>query len=131
MMYNKMVQSCFFSPKHVGVLDVNDRLVVGVTNHQVGQGAIEFFMQCQRDMSISRVCFKTNGNPYLVAGLEWLSRQLEGQSIETIPQIDYQVLIKELDIPVTQYPLALRILVVFKEIVILMKSKLGSEVQHS
>lgn len=131
MMYNKTVQDCFFAPRHVGRLDTNSHLVVCVTNHQAGQGTIEFYMQCQQDMSISRVCYKTNGNPYLVAGLEWLSRQLEGQSIEKILQIDYQVLIKELDIPVAQYPLALRIIGVFKEILVLMKNKLGSEVQHS
>ncbi|KTD03533.1 iron-sulfur cluster assembly scaffold protein [Fluoribacter gormanii] len=121
MMYNKIVRDCFFSPKHVGVVDLNDQLAVVVKNNQKGQGVIELYMQCNPDDTIVKACFKTNGNPYIIASLEWLCRQLEGMSIMTAPQIDYQLIVKELDIPVAQYPIALRIVDVYKEVLFLMK----------
>jgi nitrogen fixation NifU-like protein len=130
MMYNNTVRDCFFSPRHVGVIDLSHKLAVVFKNNQKGQGIIEFYMQCGQDRVIQKVCFKTNGNPYLIAGLEWLCRQLEDQSIDKIQQIDYQLLIKELDLPVTQYPLALTIIGVFKEILSLMKSRLPHEGKH-
>lgn len=123
MMYNEIIKDCFFSPQHVGVIDLNDEGAVVVKNSQKGQGTIEFYMQCGRDKLIQRVCFKSNGNPYLIAGLEWLCRRLEGRITDDVPQIDYQLLIKELNIPVAQSPLALRIAAVYKEILVLMKNK--------
>lgn len=123
MMYNKTVQSCFFSPQHIGVLDLNQDFSVAAKSQHKGQAMVEFYMQCGPDRFIRRACFKTNGNPYLIAGLEWLCRQLEGQSLDKLPPIDYQLLVKELDIPVTQYPLALRVVTIFKEILMLMNSR--------
>ena len=115
MMYNNTVRECFFYPRHAGVIDLSQDLVVVFKNNQKGQGNIEFYMQCGQDRVIQKIRFKTNGNPYLIAGLEWLGRQLEGQYIDAIRQIDYQLLINELDIPTPQYPLALRVVNVFKE----------------
>lgn len=123
MMYNKIVKSCFFLPQHIGVIDLNQEFSVVVKSQQKGQAMVEFYMQCGEDRLIRRACFKTNGNPYLIAGLEWLCRQLEGQSLNKLPPIDYQLLVKELDIPVTQYPLALRVVTIFKEILMLMNSR--------
>jgi nitrogen fixation NifU-like protein len=129
-MYNKTVLNYFFSPAHAGIIDLNDHTVV-VKNNQKKQGTIELYMQCGRDRVIQRVCFKTNGNPFLIAGLEWLCRQIEGKLIDELPPIDYQSLVNELNIPVTQYPLALRIFSVFKETLILMNNKLLPNEQHT
>lgn len=131
MMYNNTVYDYFFSPRHVGIIELNHDLVVVFKNKQKGQGTIEFYMQCGQDRLIQKVCFKANGNPYLIAGLEWLCRQLEGQSLDKVPPIDYQLLINELDIPVTQYPLALRVVHIFKESLILMNNRLPHEGRHS
>ncbi|USQ12565.1 iron-sulfur cluster assembly scaffold protein [Legionella lytica] len=130
MMYNKTVLDYFFSPAHVGIIDLNDHTVV-VKNNQKKQGTIELYMQCGQNRVIQRICFKTNGNPYLIAGLEWLCRQIEGKLIDELPPIDYQLLVNELSIPVTQYPLALRIFSVFKETLILMNNKLLPNEQHT
>lgn len=124
MMYNKTIKDYFFSPRHAGVIDLSRDFTVFVKNAQKGQGLIEFYLQCEPDGIIQRACFKTNGNPYLIAGLEWLCRQLEQQSIDKVLTIDFQLLIKELEIPVAQSPLALRIANVFKDVLILMKNKL-------
>ncbi|HHT0593101.1 TPA: iron-sulfur cluster assembly scaffold protein [Legionella anisa] len=121
MMYNRIVQDCFFSPRHIGDIDLNDHFAVVVKNSQKGQGTIELYVQCDSEGTIVRACFKTNGNPYVIASLEWLCRQLEGQTMDAVPQIDYQLIVKELDIPVAQYPIALRIIDVYKEALLLMK----------
>ncbi|MCW8397638.1 iron-sulfur cluster assembly scaffold protein [Legionella sp. PATHC038] len=123
MIYNKIVQDCFFSPRHVGLIDLSERFTVVVKNNQKGQGLIELYIQSNSDGTIVRACFRTNGNPYIIASLEWLCRQLEGQTTDTVPQIDYQLIVKELDIPVAQYPIALRIMDVFKEALLLIKDK--------
>lgn len=121
MMYNETVRECFFSPQHIGMLDLSNRFAVFVKNSQKGQGTIELYIQCTPDNTIIRACFKTNSNPYVIAGLEWLCRQLEGKSIATMPQIDYRLLIKKLDIPNAHYHIALRIIEMYQEIVYLMK----------
>lgn len=123
MMYNKIVQDYFFSPQHVGSIDNNDPFAAVFKSKQKDQGDIEVYLQSNLDRAIVRACFKTNGNPYLIAGLEWLCRQLEGQLIDTIPKINYQELIKILEIPVAQYPLALRVVHVGQEVLLLMKNK--------
>ncbi|KTD09192.1 putative iron-sulpher cluster proteins NifU [Legionella gratiana] len=127
MMYNKIVQDCFFWPKHVGVIDINHALAGVVKNSQKNQGTIEFYMQCDSEGIIIRACFKTNGNPYVIASLEWLCRQLEGKAVDDVPQIDYQLIIKSLDIPIAQYPIALRIVDIYKEVMLLMNKKVTSQ----
>lgn len=131
MMYNNTVYDYFFSPRHVGIIDLNHDFVIVCKNEQKAQGTIEFYMQCGQDRLIQKICFKSNGNPYLIAGLEWLCRQLEGLSLDKVPPIDYQRLINELDIPVTQYPLALRVVQVFKDSLILMNNRLLHDGRHA
>ncbi len=121
MMYNKIVCDCFFMPRHVGFIDSTQERVVVLKNTQKGQGIIELSMQCGQDRRIQKVRFKTNGNPYLIAGLEWLSRQLEGCVLDAVPSIDYQLIVETLEIPTTQYPLALRMVAIYKEILVLMQ----------
>lgn len=121
MIYNKIVQDCFFSPRHVGLVDLEHPFSAVFKNNQKGQGSIEFYMQCSPDGVIVRACFKTNGNPYLIASLEWLCRQVEGKTIDNAPRIDYRQLVKELEIPVVHYPVALRVMDVYKEVILIMR----------
>lgn len=119
--YNKIVHDCFFAPQHVGILDLKNCFTVVFKNTQQNQGKIEFYMQCNNDRTIMRACFKTNGNPYVIASLEWLCRQLEGKNINSLPPIDYLRIINELDIPVEYYPVALRVIDAYKEALFLMR----------
>jgi nitrogen fixation NifU-like protein len=125
MVYNNTVRDYFFSPRHIGVLDINQDFVVVFKNNQKGQGDIEFYMQCSPESVIQKVCFKTNGNPYLIAALEWLCRQLEGQSVDKMFFLGHEALIKELGIPRLHYPLAVRVMQVLKESLTLMNQKLA------
>lgn len=125
MIYNKVVQDCFFYPRHVDALDLNNPFVVCVQNQPVNQlNVIHFYLKCEKDKLISRACFKTNGNPYVIAALEWLCRQIEGMKLEALPLINYQILIKELDIPNNQYPIAIQIENIYKEALIFISKKI-------
>jgi nitrogen fixation NifU-like protein len=130
MMYNNTVRDYFFSPRHAGVIDLNQKRTIVFKDEQKGQGNIEVYMHCGEDKIIQNVCFKTNGGPYLIAALEWLSRRITGHFIDSLPLIDYQILIKTLDIPTPHYPLALRVVRIFEESLILMNHKLSTIEDH-
>ncbi|KTD32452.1 NifU family transporter iron binding protein [Legionella moravica] len=125
MMYNKIVQDCFFQPRHIGILDLSEPLVsyCRIEQHKP-RIIIDLYIQCSRTGLITTVCFKTNGNPFVIAGMEWLCRNLEGTDLMKTETISYQMLINTLEIPVSQYPVALLINDVYQESLILMKKKL-------
>lgn len=125
MMYNKTVQDCFFHPRHVGVLDLANPYVVHFRREYSNKViVIDLYMQCINNGLINKISYKTNGNPFIIAALEWLSRQLEGVELNNISLFNHQLLIKELEIPMIQYPVALQIEDVCKEVFALMKKKL-------
>lgn len=125
MMYNKIVEEYFFLPRHVGVIATDTPLSVHFRSGQPEQSVlIGLYMSCASDGLIKKMTFKAKGNPYVIAAMEWLCRQVEGVTIDKLPSIDYQLLIKELKIPMNQYPVALQIEDVYKETVVLMKKKL-------
>ncbi|WP_298623993.1 iron-sulfur cluster assembly scaffold protein [uncultured Legionella sp.] len=127
MMYNKVVEDCFFHPEHVGVLEASDPLVAHYSYkmmHQKTISMIELYIECSRDGLIRTACFKSNGNPYVLAALEWLCQNIEGTNLDSPPSINYQVLINVLDIPNSQYPVALVIEDVYKETLALMQKNI-------
>lgn len=131
MMYNQIVKDCFFLPRHVGTLDVENPLVSHThSGHKNQTKVIEFYMQCRdSDGEIVKACFKANGNPFVIAALEWICREIEGQHLAHLPVISYQILIKVLEIPTSQYPVALLVEGVYKDSLLLMKNKL-EDVNH-
>ncbi|MBL7478983.1 iron-sulfur cluster assembly scaffold protein [Legionella bononiensis] len=125
MMYNKIVQDCFFQPRHVGILDLTEPLVSYYRiEQQKPTVIIDLYIQCSRIGLITKACFKANGNPFVIAAMEWLCRRVEGTDVLKPESVNYQLLINELEIPISQYPVALLIEDVYKESLILMKKKL-------
>ena len=125
MMYNKIVNDFFFAPQHVGTIDLLDPLVVCFrSNREHCSVVIELYIQCNNKGLITKACFKTNGNPYVIACLEWLCRQMIDKEIDKLPCFNYQLLMKELEIPTSQYPVTLQIEEAGKEALLLMKKKL-------
>ncbi len=127
MMYNKLVEDCFFHPSHVGELDINEPLTghhERNMRHQNATIAIKLYIQCTHAGLIHRACFKAIGNPYVIAALEWLCRQIEGFSLDKLPPINYQILISVLEIPTSQYPVALIIEGIYKEVLALINKKI-------
>ncbi len=129
MMYNELVENCFFRPKHVGVLDLMDNRCVFYRNGEPGRGDFfDFYLLCNKKGLIVKAKFKAYGNPYLIAGAEWLCRQLEDSQIDEHPRFDYAFLLKELDIPKLRYSVALQLEDGYRELVKSMKERLKGEI---
>ncbi|KTD78428.1 iron-sulfur cluster assembly scaffold protein [Legionella waltersii] len=125
MMYNDIVQDCFFNPLHVGTLDLKNPFVVGLQREQLGQqNCVSFFVQCSAKGVILQASFKCNGNPYMIAALEWICRQSEGKQLDGISKFSHDELIKLFEIPTKYYPAAIYIEGICKEIQNLMMKKL-------
>ncbi|HAT1844732.1 TPA: iron-sulfur cluster assembly scaffold protein [Legionella pneumophila] len=124
MMYNKIVQDYFFQPQHKGTLDLNDPFVIGVQSQPANQlNTVHFYIKYDKDKTISRARFKTNGNPYVIAAMEWVCCQIEGKTLKALPLIDFQILINVLQMPNSQYPVAVQIEGIYKEALTLMRKK--------
>lgn len=125
MMYNELVETCFFEPRHVGTLDLNQELTAFYRGGEVGRGDVfDLYLLCDETGRVLKARFKAYGNPYLVAAAEWLCRLLEGSQIDEHPQIDHAFLVEQLAMPKIRYPVALQIEDGYCELVQIMKTKL-------
>lgn len=125
MMYTEKVSKLFFYPKHVGVLDENQELTAHCSIVQEKQNTvINLFWQCTEQGIIQRACFKAVGSPYIIAGMEWLCAEVEGKKLDDLPSIDYQVLIKQFEIPKLHYPAAVQIEALYKAMKVSVNNKL-------
>lgn len=116
MMYNNTVMDCFFAPRHVGRIDESQSLCAHYHTHQKKPDMVlDLYLHCTESGTIDRMCFKASGNPYLIASLEWLCRQVEGHSIKQLPDIGYQTFIKQLAMPHKWYPIAILVDDAYKE----------------
>lgn len=128
MMYNELVESCFFAPNHVGTLDLSQPLTAHYRGGEVGQGDVfDFYLRCDEQGLILKARFKAYGNPYLVAAAEWFCQQLEDSLIDEHPRFNYSWLVQELAIPKNRYPVALQIEDGYRTLVMMMKKKLKGE----
>lgn len=116
MMYNDIVEECFFNPIHVGriALTKPNTAYFGVNKKEV---LLELYLEYTQERVIVKACFKARANPYGIAALEWLCRQIEGLSLDALPDFNYQQLIKVLDIPRDKVPTAVQVDMVFKELI--------------
>lgn len=130
MMYNELVESCFFTPKHVGLMDLTQPLSVHYRGGVTGRGDVfDFYLLCNEEGLVLKACFKAYGSPYLVAAAEWICRQLEGSQIDEHPLFNYQTVVDELAIPKTRYSVALQIEDGYRELIEKIKLKLKGEKQ--
>jgi nitrogen fixation NifU-like protein len=114
-MYNKTVEDFFFHPKHVGSLDITHPLTTCFGTKHNGL-TISLYVRHTENRMIERACYKTNGNPYVIASLEWLCRKIEGASLDALPELHYQQIIEALAMPTSKYPEAVQIERLFKEL---------------
>lgn len=125
MMYNKLVQECFFKARHVGVIG---HLVPNRVSYRAEYSnstlVIELYLQCNDEGQVVHMCFKTNGNPYMIAALEYLCRQSTGKQLSTLAPLNSAEAIRLLEIPKHQTPLLLQVADVYKEVLVLMTNQL-------
>jgi nitrogen fixation NifU-like protein len=127
-MYNKRVEGYFFNPKHVGILDLSENYTASYRGGEAGRGdVIDLYLHCDEQGLIINARFKAYGNPYLLAGAEWLCERLEGSTINEHPCIAYNHLLQELEIPKAGLSVALLIEESYRELVQIMKMKLKGE----
>ena len=106
--YNEAVEKLFFSPRHVGSLDLQaPRTLYGSYVEQLRGQQMDLYLQYNESAVITKICFKAHGEPYLIAGVEWACRQLEKQSLQSLPEISHQKLMQALAIPSLRFPFAL------------------------
>lgn len=116
MMYNNIVKDCFFRPQHVGVLDVSKPRTVAFSSAVFNQDTIiELYMQFDEQHIVDSMRFKSNGNPYVIAALEWLCRQSVGNSLSQL-NCDFTTLSRLLEIPFNQSPVLLQVQDVYREL---------------
>lgn len=125
MMYNKLVQECFFQARHVGVIgNLVPNMVSYRAEYSNASLVIELYLQCSDEGRVTHMCFKTNGNPYMIAALEHLCRQSVGAKLTTLAPLNSSEVIRLLEIPTHQTPLVLQVADVYKEVLVLMKNQL-------
>lgn len=128
MMYNELVESCFFAPCHVGTLDLSQHWSVYHRSGAPGRGDVcDFYLQCNEEGIVLKACFKAYGNPYLVAAAEWVCCQLEGSQVNIHPQFTYAELIEKLAIPQIRYSAAIQVEDGYQGLIQKMKLKLKGE----
>ncbi len=127
MMYNKLIEDYFFFPLHVGTLNLSEPRTVFFTNAQFSKEIISLYLQCDRNLLVKKMTFKTNGNPYMIASLEWLCRYSIGKNL-TECDCNHEEIIKLFEIPFNQMPVILQVQDAYKEVIYLMNNKFEGEV---
>lgn len=108
MIYAPVVEAYFFKPQHVGELNINEE---GVSHINVGlpsQGDyFVLYVLIDEKNHIIKACFKARGNPYLIAGVEWICCQLQGAAIESLKDFEQEELFSLFQMPERYLPTAL------------------------
>jgi nitrogen fixation NifU-like protein len=100
MNYNEIVEGLFFHTDHQGVITCDEPRTVGFSIPGAGKLAgCQLYLQCNEKGLIKKARFKAYGNPYLISGLEWICRQLQGTVLENSSYWTAQFFIELLDIP--------------------------------
>ena len=107
MMYNKLVTDYFFHPLHVGELATITPFSVVVTSSAQISLFMQLSLQCDALGRITKALFKTNGDPFTIAGLEWICRAFEGENMDMNPPITHQQIMAELERPSQYFPRAI------------------------
>ncbi|MGQ3890412.1 iron-sulfur cluster assembly scaffold protein [Legionella sp. CNM-4043-24] len=110
MNYNKTVEQYFFQARHAGTLDTRQANTVMCRMGEKAHGAcFELYLSCLATGEIVAARFLAYGNPYVIAGLEWLCTEMQGTFISEHPRLDYHEIVRKLAIPATQYAVAVLI----------------------
>lgn len=117
MMYNLLVEQLFFDLRHAGEISENEAGRQVYESGAAGQSAlIKLSISFDQLNCMTKVRFKAYGNPYLLAAMEWLCRQLEGRNVQDCEKLEWQRLIALFDMPKTQQGLALRIVDLYDKV---------------
>lgn len=106
MNYNKKTEELFFDTQHAGVLDLAKPFTICSRINLEKNKCSELYLACDENGLITQVYFKALGDPYLIAGFEWLCRSIEHTELRKHPCIDYSMIVDVLSIPKIRYAAA-------------------------
>lgn len=107
MMYNELVTDYFFHPLHVGELTTINPFSVVVTSSAQISPFMQLSLQCDALGKITKALFKTNGDPFTIAGLEWICRAFEREDMDINFPMTHQQIMVELKMPSQYFPRAI------------------------
>lgn len=108
--YNQLVEDYFFNAKMTGELDCSKPLTVNYRAGTVQRGLFfELYLEGNAAGIIVAARFKAYGSPYLIAGVEWLCRKLQGSSFVNAQPLNAKELAQQLDLPKKQQSVVLLI----------------------
>ena len=106
---NENMRALFFDLQHIGECDLLDPLCVRERIVMGKNTQMDLYLACDQQGMLTKACFKAMGDPYLLVGLEWLCRQIEGTLLASHPLLNYAMILETLDIPRLRYPAILLI----------------------
>lgn len=125
MIYNELVESYFFAPQHVGMIEDMTPLSIHYRSKEANfSDVIDLYLEADKEGDIIKARFKAFGSPYVIASAEWLCRQLENSSLQKHPCFNYLAIMEALAIPKTNMAAALQLDEAYKAAIDLLKTKL-------
>ena len=109
MIYNKAVEDLFFNTQHAGVLNCAEPFTVCSRIGLEKNKCSELYLACDERGLIAKAVFKAMGDPFLLAGFEWLCRKIEHTPLAAHPCLDYSMIVDALSIPQIRYSAAVLI----------------------
>ncbi|MCC5791136.1 MAG: hypothetical protein JJT82_00800 [Legionellaceae bacterium] len=111
MMYNHMVEDCFFNARHAGFDDRKKQSGVRVLRYAPANALVrvQWFLCRSEDGTMQSIRYRVTGNPYIMAAVEWMARCGQGKKKSDMPSCDWHFWQKLLDIPRPQLASALQI----------------------
>lgn len=130
MMETALFKSLFFDPQHVGELDCNQPLIACSRSMLSKNKCCVLYLACDKKGIIVKATYQVMGEPYLIAGLEWLCRQLVNTPLSQHPCINYHQLVDALSIPKARVPSAVLIETNYLQAINDLKQQMGRGVSE-
>lgn len=127
MIYNEKVETLFFDTQHAGVLDCTEPLTVCSRLSLDKNKCSELYLSCDEKGVITRLSFKALGDPYLLAGFEWLCREVENTKLDAHPSVDYSTIVAALSIPKINYAAAVLVETNYRQAITLLRQAFSGE----
>lgn len=84
MNYNELVLQLFFNPEHAGINEQNQDYRVSRYIDASQTQQIEFYVVLPATGTFCSVRYKVKGNPYMIAGAEWMAQMVEKKQNDAI-----------------------------------------------
>lgn len=84
-LYSPLLLTLFDALQHAGVLS---NATAAVTVGNVSEGARVTLQVMVQQQQLTMLRYQAYGCPYLLAGCEWLARQLQGQPVALLSQVE-------------------------------------------